>query len=536
MIAALPLGSEAETPTATSAEVVSLSKHFGSLVALDKVSLKIDAGSLHALLGENGAGKSTLVKCLMGFYQATSGQLMVNGRECSIPDPRTAQSLGLGMVYQHFTLVPSLTATENLVINRPDCPAVINWEQEKAALAEFLSTMPFRIPLDVPVYKLASGQKQKLEIIKQLYLQSRLLILDEPTSVLTPSEATEVLSLVKQLCDQQRLTVLMITHKFREVSAFADTVSVLRQGRYTGGGKVADLSHQDMAAMMMGKTESPITPAVPSEAAAPASRDSSTNTVLQLCDVKAPSRSGASLISIESLTVAAGQIVGVAGVSGNGQSELMEILSGQRPILSGTLQVDAKPFTPTRKAAREAKVRYLPEEPLVNASAARMSVAENIAFRNYDLDTSGKPTLWLNRSAINRYAADMIAAFNVKTSSPDAPIDSLSGGNVQRAVLARELSGDVRLLIVSNPCFGLDFTAVAEIRERLRVARDSGTAILLLSEDLDEILELADSIVVMSEGSINYECSRDEADVATIGHYMAGHSADVTSPADTALA
>lgn len=530
MNAALARSDTPRMNSAISAEVVGLSKHFGSLVALDEVSLKIEAGSLHALLGENGAGKSTLVKCLMGFYQATSGQLAVNGRECAIPDPRAARALGLGMVYQHFTLVPSLSATENLVINRADCPALINWDKERAALADFLATMPFQIPLDVPVYKLASGQKQKLEILKQLYLHSRFLILDEPTSVLTPSEATEVLSLVKTLCEQKRLTVLMITHKFREVSAFADAVSVLRQGRYTGGGNVADLNHQDMAAMMMGHaaTSSTVTAQTVSSVALPvatasAAPDTNTNTVLQLDKLTALSNSGAGLISIDSLRIAAGEIVGVAGVSGNGQSELMEILSGQRPVLTGDIRVDAKPYTPNRQAARAAKVRYLPEEPLSNACAGRMSVAENIAFRNFDEDAEGKPSRWLNQGRIRQNAEQLIADFHVKTSSPNAPIDSLSGGNVQRAVLARELTGDVRLLIVSNPCFGLDFTAVAEIRDRLRTARASGTAILLLSEDLDEILELADTVVVMSEGAINYRCARHEADIATLGHYMAGH-------------
>lgn len=526
MSAVLPVGQALQSRTAISAEVVGLSKHFGSLVALDNVSLRIEAGTLHALLGENGAGKSTLVKCLMGFYQASSGQLVVNGHECDIPDPRAAHALGLGMVYQHFTLVPSLTATENLVINRADCPALINWEKEKSALSDFLDTMPFRIPLDIPVYRLASGQKQKLEIIKQLYLHSSFLILDEPTSVLTPAEATEVLSLVKNLCEQQRLTVLMITHRFREVTAFADAVSVLRQGRYTGGGKVADLSHKDMVSMMMGSAGQSL-PAGLSPATrvvAPAGND----TVLQLRNIRAPTKSGTGLISINSLSVAAGQIVGVAGVSGNGQSELMEILVGQRPLLSGEILVNGRPYTPTRSAARDARVRYLPEEPLANACAARMSVAENMAFRSFDQDTRGKPTLWLNSKAIRQYAEQLISTFQVKTSSSSAPMESLSGGNVQRAVLARELTGDVQLLIISNPCFGLDFTAVSEIRERLRSARSSGTAILLLSEDLDEILELADTVVVMSEGTINYRCAGHEAEPATIGHYMAGHSDDVT--------
>lgn len=512
----------ANSDRAIAAEVIGLSKQFGNLHALDNVSIKIEAGSLHALLGENGAGKSTLVKCLMGFYQPTSGQIIINGRECSIPDPRTAQSLGLGMVYQHFTLVPSLTATENLIINRPNCPTIINWQQEKTALSAFLKTMPFDIPLHIPVSRLAAGQKQKLEILKQLYLDSGFLILDEPTSVLTPAEAVDVLSLVQSLCKQKQLTVLMITHKFREVSAFADTVSVLRHGRYTGGGKVDQLSHQAMASMMMGSADKkPLSHRIRSDVPVDSN---ATTPMLQLDNVKTKTSNGVGTISIDELSVCPGEIVGIAGISGNGQSELMEILTGQRALHDGSIQVDGMPFTPTRKSAREAGVRFIPEEPLVNACASRMSVAENIAFRTFDIDANGKASTWLNTNRLRDYARQLIGDFNVKTSTQDAPISSLSGGNVQRAVLARELSGDVQLLIVSNPCFGLDFGAVADIRKRLEYARSSGTAILLLSEDLDEILELADRILVISGGAINYTCSRESADPETLGHFMAGHS------------
>ena len=240
---------------ALSLETVGMTKIFGPLVALEDVSIVVEPGSFHALLGENGAGKSTLVKCIMGFYAADGGQVLLNGAEVPIHNPRDARANGIGMVYQHFTLVPSLTGAENLVISRADAPAVIDWKKEMRALEEFLDRMPFRVPLDIPVSAMAAGEKQKLEILKLLYLDQRLLILDEPTSVLTPDEADEMLGLLKGMAARKDITVIMITHKFREVTSFADSVTVLRRGRKVGGGKVAELSTEDMARMMIGDTQ-----------------------------------------------------------------------------------------------------------------------------------------------------------------------------------------------------------------------------------------------------------------------------------------
>ena len=246
---------KADTPRAIGVETVGMSKVFGSLTVLDDVSIRVRPGSFHALLGENGAGKSTLVKCMMGFYQPSRGQVLVNGMEVDIPNPRAAHALGIGMVYQHFTLVPSLTAAENLVISRADSPKVIDWGKEQKALEAFLETTPFKVPLDVPVSSLSAGEKQKLEILKQLYLDQHFLILDEPTSVLTPDEADEVLGLLRGMTEAGDLTILMITHKFREVTAYADDVTVLRRGRVVGSGSVSDLSVDDMSRMMIGETE-----------------------------------------------------------------------------------------------------------------------------------------------------------------------------------------------------------------------------------------------------------------------------------------
>ncbi|MFK7762214.1 MAG: ABC transporter ATP-binding protein [Roseobacter sp.] len=496
--------------TAIGVETLKMTMKFGGFTALDDCSIKIAPGSFHALLGENGAGKSTLVKCMMGFYHATSGEMLVDGREARISDPKAAHALGLGMVYQHFTLVPSLTVAENLVISRDDAPSIIDWRAERRDLQAFMERMPFHVPLDQPVRALAAGEKQKLEILKQLYLGRRFLILDEPTSVLTPDEADEVLSHMRALCQNKEISVLMITHKFREVTAYADTVSVLRRGKLAGNGKVAQLSHEDMAGLMMGDAQLP----------EPAPRSGTRGApVLELDDIKARDRSGLEDITVDRLQVHAGEIVGIAGISGNGQLELMEILTGQRPCQNGEIRVKGGTYTASRSEALRQNIRFLPEEPLHNACAPRMSVSENIAFRNFD--TGGG--IWLSGRNMRARAVDLVRQFKVRTTSIDAPISTLSGGNVQRAVLARELSGQVDLLIISNPCFGLDFSAVSEIRTRIMTARNAGAAVLILSEDLDEIMELTDRVLVMSEGTITYEARTAEADIATIGRYMGGH-------------
>ncbi len=500
--------------SALEVETVGMTMRFGGFTALDHVSIRVRSGTFHALLGENGAGKSTLVKCMMGFYHATEGALLVDGREAPVPDPRAAHGHGLGMVYQHFTLVPSLTAAENLVISREDAPRVIDWRAERVALEAFMARMPFAVPLDRPVATLAAGEKQKLEILKQLYLGRRFLILDEPTSVLTPDEADEVLGHVRALCTAGEITVLMITHKFREVTAFADAVSVLRRGKLAGGGAVADLSHADMARMMMGEAE----------LAAPAARGGTIGApVLEVEGLRARDRSGRKEIALDHLAVRSGEIVGIAGISGNGQTEVMEVLTGQRIPLDGEIRVQGAAYGASRQEARVKCVRYLPEEPLQNACAGRMSVAENIGFRSFDV-AEGQTRFWLAPRQLRRQAADLVAAFKVQTASLDSPIAALSGGNVQRAVLARELSGEVDLLVISNPCFGLDFTAVAEIRARIIAARNAGAGVLLMSEDLDEIMELADRVLVMSEGRIAYDRPVAEAAIAEIGHHMGGHA------------
>ncbi|MGA0198607.1 MAG: ABC transporter ATP-binding protein [Prochlorotrichaceae cyanobacterium] len=497
-------------------QVVKMSKHFDQLIALDNVSLHLKPGTFHALLGENGAGKSTLVKCIMGFYHPTHGEVLIDNQLRSIHSPKDAHHYGIGMVYQHFTSVPSMTVAENLVLSRFDSPSLINWKQELKDLRDFMEAAPFHVPLDVPIAELAAGQKQKLEILKQLYLKSRILILDEPTSVLTPQEADEVLGLLRKEVNDGHLTVLMISHKFREVMTFADEITVLRKGKFAGHGLVKDLTVSDMSQMMMGEQKEPEKlEKIPHEDWVP---------VLEVKNIHANKDNGLPAIEQINLTVRKGEIVGIAGVSGNGQRELVEVLAGQRLATHGDVFINSEPYRATRSEMFRHKVFSLPEEPLRNACVPHMSVAENMALRTFDRPPQSKGGWLLVLKAIKNAAKVLIDTFSVKTPSPETPISHLSGGNVQRAVLGRELSSDaINLLIAANPCFGLDFAAVDFIHSQIMAARNRGVAVLLVSEDLDELLKLSDRILVMSEGKIVYESTIAEVDILELGKRMAGH-------------
>ena len=530
-------------------ETYRLGKRFGDFTALDEVTLAVHPATVHALLGENGAGKSTLVKCLAGYHRADAGALLVDRREQDIRSPADARALGIGMVYQHFTVVPGMTVAENLLLARGRLPAVIPWARVRQELQAFMAQAPFQLPLEATPQQLSAGEKQKLEILKQLFLQPRLLVLDEPTSVLTPQEADEVLGALRQRAHAGLCTVVLITHKFREVQAFADDVSVLRRGRLAWSGAVADTSAPALAAHMVGGVVG--TEASPSGvhaglvaaldvdegegpeglpmATGEASRASPTSEHhqpprLQITGLCVAGDRGERAVDGLDLEVHAGEIVGVAGVSGNGQRELMQALVGQRDRLAGQVRVQGQPFAATRAQNRDLRVRSLPEEPLLNACVPGMSVAENMALRRFD-EAPYAQAGWRRPGAVRQRARELVQAFRVRTRSERTPIRALSGGNVQRAVLARELSDDAALLLVSNPSFGLDFSAVAEVHQRLDQARRQGAAVLMVGEDLDELLQLADRIVVMSHGRIVHACRAKGADRLEIGRHMGGGAA-----------
>jgi len=502
--------------SAPSLEVIDLTMRFGSFTALEGAQLDVNEGEFHALLGENGAGKSTFVKCVIGYQKPTSGQVVYARREVAFESTREAHALGIGMVYQQFTLVPNMTVAENLVLVRDHVPAIIDWKKELSELSDFMDRQPFQVPLTVPVRALSAGQKQKLEILKQLYLDRKLLFLDEPTSVLTPGEADEVLGLLHEKTRRKELTILIITHKFREVTQFCDAVTVLRRGKYAGSGKVDALTTDEMASMMIGSET--LTKAAPRDTNVPRSPR------LVIRDLHADDDTGARMLDGVSLTVNSGEIVGIAGVSGNGQLQLLECLAGQRPIAGGSIEVAGNAYQPVRRQIRANKLRILPEVPLLNACAPDMSVSDNMALPDFDVPPIARAGMFVSRGAVRDKATRLIAGFSVKTPSPASPIRNLSGGNVQRAVLARELSEACDVLITANPCFGLDFMATADIRAKLIDSRNSGAAVLLVSSDLDELLELSDRLCVMFDGRIVYETPIGEADVTTIGKHMAGHA------------
>ncbi len=503
-------------------EVIDFSKRFGPLVALDHVSLRLQAGGFHALLGENGAGKSTLVKCIMGFYRADAGELLFRNQQQVINSPQDAARLGIGMVYQHFTLIPNMTVAENIVLARPIWPPLFDWGAEMSRLEARTRDMPFAVPLHRNVNSLSVGEKQKVEITKQLLLNTELLILDEPTSVLTPLEADEVLGKIRDLTVSRGLTVLMITHKFREVMRFADTATVLRKGALAGTTAVADTDPQQLARMMIGadiKSE-----AMPRNAAGETRATATASAaMLQIRGLEVVDDLGRAMVSGLSLAVAAGEILGIAGVSGNGQRELVEALAGQRAITGGEVCAHGVSYRADRNDMRVHRFHCLPEEPLRNACVGNLSVAANLVLRRFDRPPFRRWGGWLNREAMRRNAVRLIDGYGVRTTGPDQPIGDLSGGNVQRSVLARELDEALDILVVANPCFGLDFHAVADIRGRLLAARNAGAAVLLLSEDLDEILELSDRIAVMSGGRLVHETTPTTADLTAIGEAMAGH-------------
>ena len=497
-------------------ELVKIVKRFGPLTAVDELSLIVEPGTFHALLGENGAGKSTLVKCVMGFHPADEGDIVIHQRARDIRSPHDAQKYGIGMVYQHFTLVPAMTVAENLLLPRNHVPGVINWKTELAKMDEFLATAPFQVDPRATVSQLAAGQKQKVEILKQLYLKSTILILDEPTSVLTPQEADEVLGMLRQMVTAKKLSILLITHKFKQVTDFCDEITVMRRGKFAGAGRAKDLTVADMSRMMLGEQRPAVQVSKVEQApGAP---------VLEIKNLGADKDNGLPAVNNLSLSVRAGEIVGIAGVSGNGQRELVQVLGGQRSATSGEIQVDGHPYRATRREMFERQIFALPEEPLQNACVPQMSVADNLALRNFDRPPLARGGWLLNHRSVRRCAREFIRQFNIRTPSPETPVRNLSGGNVQRTVLARELSsGAPRLLIAANPCFGLDFNAVEFIHARITEARNRGVAVLLVSEDLDELLTLADRILVMAGGKFVFETPAATADINLIGQKMAGH-------------
>lgn len=497
--------------TAPALRLASVTKRFGALTANDSISLELHPGEVIALLGENGAGKTTLMNILFGHYVADEGTIEAFGNQLPPGDPKAALAAGIGMVHQHFTLAENLTVLENIVLGTQSLLSPrLDRAGAKRRIAELARDFGLAVDPGATVASLSVGERQRVEILKALYRDARVLILDEPTAVLTPAES-ETLFRTLKLMTAKGLSVIFISHKLHEVLAVSDRVLVLRGGRLAGERSTADTTRQELAELMVGRAVKPPSVATRSTGAA----------VLELAGVSAGV--GRAVLRDISLTLHAGEIVGLAGVSGNGQATLAGLLSGTVSPSGGTLRINGKPIGAwTPRAALAAGVGRIPEDRHAVGTIADMSLTENAISERYRSSRFSRRGL-LDWKAARAFTDGLIRDYDIKTPSADTRIRLLSGGNMQKLILGRALDGDPAVILANQPARGLDVGAVAYVHARLIAARDRGAAVLLISEDLDEILALSDRIVVISQGRLSPPSKRGERSVAQIGELMAGH-------------
>jgi general nucleoside transport system ATP-binding protein len=498
-------------------ELRGITKRFGSLVANDAVDLVVEPGEIHALLGENGAGKSTLMNVLYGLYQPDDGQILIDDEPVRFTGPGDAMAAGIGMVHQHFMLIPVFTVAENVMLGHEDTKAVGFLDRRRARrdVAAISRKYNLDVPPDALVGDLPVGVQQRVEIIKALSRNARMLILDEPTAVLTPQETDELITVMRALRDAGT-SIVFITHKLREVRAVADRITVIRRGRVVGSADPT-ASPGDLASMMVGR---PVQLSVDKGAAELG------EVVLDVAGVTVVDDNGVVLVDDVSFSVRAGEIYALAGVQGNGQTELTEALIGLATPRSGHILIDGKSAGELGvDAVLDLGVGYVPEDRLHDGLVGGFTVAENLVLDIYDRSPFASGPA-LNLGEIARNARERVDEFDVRTPSTSATASTLSGGNQQKVVLARELSRPLRLLIVAQPTRGLDVGSMEFVHRRIVAERDRGAAVVLISTELDEVLGLADRIGVMYRGAIFGEVSPDVG-AENIGCLMAGTPIEV---------
>ncbi|HUC93677.1 MAG TPA: ABC transporter ATP-binding protein [Paenibacillus sp.] len=476
-------------------EMLGIRKEFPGVVANDDITLQLKRGEIHALLGENGAGKSTLMGILFGMYQADRGMIKVNGKEVRIANPNVANRLGIGMVHQHFKLVDTFTVTENIILGSETRRWGFLLDTGKAAkrIAELSRRYGLNVDPDAKIEDISVGMQQRVEILKVLYRNADVLILDEPTAVLTPQEIQELGAILKNLI-QEGKSIILITHKLKEIKAFADRCTVIRRGRTIGTVEVAAASEAVMAEMMVGRQVSfkvDKKPAAPGEA------------VLQVDSLSVNSNKKVRGLNGVSLEVRAGEILGVAGVEGNGQSELVEAVTGLRKAESGSIRLKGEEISGLGIRDRnESGIGHIPEDRHKRGLVLDYTLAENMVLEVYHREPFSKNGI-LNKQAIRSYAERIIGSFDVRSGQGAASIArSLSGGNQQKAIIGREIEGDPELLIAVQPTRGLDVGSIEYIHKRLIEHRDRGKAVLLISLELDEVLNVSDRIAVLNNGEL----------------------------------
>jgi len=474
-------------------ELQGITKRFGSLVANDHIDLVIEPGQIHALLGENGAGKTTLMNILYGLLHPDEGQILIDGQPASFRSPGDAIKAGIGMVHQHFMLVPVFTVAENVTLGAEPTRGLglLDRRRARREVRELSERYGLNVDPDAYVEYLPVGTQQRAEIIKALRRDASVLILDEPTSVLTPGETEDLFRVIRELKEGGR-SIVFISHKLKEVQAIADTITVIRRGRVVGE-RPPTATDAELAALMVGR---PVELKVTKDVARPGA------TVLDVGGVSAIDDHGQTALNDVSFEVKAGEILGVAGVQGNGQTELCEALIGLRPVTAGSVLLDGKDLTQATPRDRlRAGFGYVPEDRQEDGLVSDFSVAENLVLDVYDRPPFASG-IALNLDAIGANAKTLVTEYDVRTPSPQQRVGALSGGNQQKVIIAREMSRDLRLLLASQPTRGLDVGSIEFVHRRIVEERDRGVAVLIVSSELDEIYALADRIAVMYEGKI----------------------------------
>ena len=497
-------------------ELRGISKAFGPVQANKDISIRVMPGTIHGIIGENGAGKSTLMSILFGYYKADAGEIFISGQKTQIPDSQAAIAAGIGMVFQHFKLVQNFTVLENVILGAED-GALLNTSlrNARATLRQLAQEYELEVDPDAVIEDLSVGHQQRVEILKALYRQAEILILDEPTGVLTPSEADQLFRILRRLREEGK-TIILITHKLREIMDITDTVSVMRRGEMTATVKTSETNPQELAELMVGRKvllRVDKAPAQPKDV------------VLELENLRVIDDAGVERVKGINLNLRAGEVLGIAGVAGNGQSELLEVLGGYQTA-SGKITVNGQEIDLTGKKSdgqsrRARGIAHVPEDRQSEGLIMDYTAWENIVF-GYHGDPQFQSGLFMNNAAIKEGAAGKMERFDVRPPNPRLMAKNFSGGNQQKIVVAREIERDPDILLVGQPTRGVDIGAIEFIHKQIIALRDRGKAILLVSVELDEVLSLSDRIAVMFDGQIMGERLPQNTDERELGLLMAG--------------
>jgi simple sugar transport system ATP-binding protein len=489
-------------------------KKFGDFTANDHINLTLHKGEVHAILGENGAGKSTLMNVLCGLYKPTSGQIFIQGKEVQFSSPKDAIDIGIGMVHQHFMLIQPFTVTDNIILGvEPTKGIVVDKETARAKVLELSQRYGMSVDPDAKIEDISVGMQQRVEILKVLYRGAQTLILDEPTASLTPQEIEGLMEIIQNLTEDGK-SVILITHKLKEIMASSDTCTIIRQGKYIKTVNVGEVDENELAAMMVGREVSFTVDKKEQKAG---------ELVLNVENLHAKDYRGVEILKGLNLKVRKGEIVGLAGVDGNGQTELVEILTGLRKAESGKVEVFGKDvFNKSPKETFAAGISSIPADRQKHGLILDFSIEDNMIMQHFDEEPFAKKSI-LNRKEIRRHATELMEKFDVRPRGTEGnPAGTLSGGNQQKVIIAREVTNDKELLIAVNPTRGLDVGAIEFVHRYIVEQRNKNRAVLLVSFELDEIMDLSDRIEVIFDGQITGSVAGSEADEKELGFMMAG--------------